>query len=93
MEFLKIISDDSSIEIIPLNKVFSIKVVMGKLYINGENKHLKVKNSEEFLNSYASIIAREMTKTFITPSSDTRILCIKNINGYAKIFVENINAK
>ena len=91
MEFLKIISDDSSIEIIPLNQIFSIRVVMGKLYINGESKHLKVKNSEEFLNFYADTIAREMAKTFITPSSDTRILCIKNVNGYAKLSINNIN--
>lgn len=91
MEFLKIISDNSSIEIMPLNKIFSIKVIMGKLYINGESKHLKVENSEEFLNGYASIIAEEMSRVFVTPTKISRILCIKNINGYAKISVETVN--
>lgn len=82
MEFLKIISDDSSIELIPLSKIFSIKVIMGKLYINGENKHLKVGNSEEFLNKYVTIIAEEMSKVFV---------CIKNVDGYARISVDDIN--
>lgn len=91
MEFLKIISDDSSIEIIPLNKIFSIKVIMGKLYINGENKHLKVENSEEFLNNYTSIIAEEMSRLFYTPTKISRILCFKNTDGYTKISVETIN--
>ena len=92
MEFLKIISDDSSMEIMPLNKIFSIKVIMGKLYINGENKFLKVENSEEFLNKYAGIIGEEMYKVFM-PSSIIRILCIKNIDGYAEISVESIKNK
>ena len=91
MEFLKIISDDSSIEIIPLNKIFSIKVIIGKLYINGESKHLKVENSEEFLNKFTGIIAEEMSKVFCTPTKISRILCIKNIDGYAKISVETVN--
>lgn len=91
MEFLKIISDDSSIEIIPLNKIFSIKVTMGKLYINGESKYLKVKNSEEFFNAYASIMTEEMSRIFVTPTKISRILCIKNIDGYAKISVETVN--
>ena len=91
MEFLKIISDDSSMEIMPLNKIFSIKVIMGKLYINGENKFLKVENSDEFFNIYASIIAEEMSRIFYTPTKISRILCIKNIDGYAKIFVETVN--
>ena len=91
MEFLKIISDDSSIEIIPLKKVFSMKVIMGKLYINGENKHLKVENSEEFFNKYVGIRTEERSRIFYTPPKFSRILCIKNINGYAKISVETVN--
>ena len=91
MEFLKIISDGSSIEIMPLNKVFSIKVIMGKLYINGENKYLKVENSDKFFNIYTSIIAEEMSRIFYTPTKISRILCIKNENGYAKISVETVN--
>jgi hypothetical protein len=93
MEFLKIISDDSSIELIPLSKVFSMKITMGKLYINGENKHLKVEKSEEFLNTYAGIIAEEMSRIFYTPTKISRILCIKNIDGYAKIFVKIVNGE
>lgn len=93
MEFLKIVSDDSSIELIPLNKIFSIKVIMGKLYINGESKYLKVENSEDFLNKYAGIIGEEMSKIFAISSSIIRILCIKNVDGYAKIYVESINNK
>ena len=85
MEFLKIISDDSSIEIIPLNKVFSIKVIMGKLYINGESKYLKVENSEEFLNRYMNIRIKTLYEV------DFNIICIKNVDGYAKISVETIN--
>ena len=98
MEFLKIISDDSSIEIIPLNQIFSIRVVMGKLYINGESKHLKVKNSEEFLNGYISLIAAERTVFKYGNSADIldlnlRCLCIENADGYAYLSVNNINIK
>ena len=91
MEFLKIVSNDFSIEIMPLSRVFSMKVIMGKLYINGKNTHLKVKNSDEFFNIYASIIAEEMSRIFCTPTKISRILCIKNIDEYAKISVETVN--
>lgn len=82
MEFLKIISDGSNIEIIPLNKIFSIKVVMGKLHINGENKHLKVEKAEEFLDTYVGIATKEIPRTFC--------LCIKNENGYARMLVDDL---
>lgn len=85
MEFLKIISDNSSIEIIPLNKTFSIKVIMGKLHINGENKYLKVENSEEFLNRYMNIRIQALYEV------DFNVMCIKNVNGYAELSIENIN--
>lgn len=91
MEFLKIISDDTSIEIMPLTQIFSIKVVMGKLYINGEDKYLKVENSEEFLNKFTSVVTEEMSRVFCTPTKISRIICIKNIDGYAKISVETVN--
>lgn len=94
MEFLKIISDDFSIEIIPLDKISSIKVVMGKLYINGENKHLKVENSEEFLNKYTYFSqvlhnyndTREDVQAYIL-----RYICLINKDGYAKIIVDRVN--
>ena len=94
MEFLKIISDNTSIEIIPLDKIFSIKVVMGKLYINGENKNLKVENSEKFLSKYA------YTSQVLYNCNDTRkyvqanilrCICLINKDGYAEIIIDKVD--
>ena len=94
MEFLKIISDDVNIEIIPLDKIFSIKVIMGKLYINGEDKHLKVKNSEEFLNKYAyssQVLHHYNNTREDVQASILRCVCIINKDGYAKTIVDKVD--